>query len=196
MRALSCLHAHSQLICGIPAGPRTTAWLRKKTRLKTPKVKDWRPLAVKGWGLSTLSFSIAAVLALIIALNRVSSSHGLYREAFVQPWKISIGTQHSFSLAPYSIIPTVIAVAIKLWWGALEMVFKRLQPYISMTAKPRPPVQGLTLSYIASPLIYSAGKAMKNRHWMLALICTGAALTEICRPPPSNASHSPSRTPH
>ena len=89
-------------------------------------------------------------------------------------------------VAPYSNIPTVFAIIVKLRWGALEKAFKRLQPYVMMTKEPTKVSRGFTLSYINSPMISTSGKALIRGHWLLALVCLGAFWTEVCKCIPNN----------
>lgn len=85
------------------------------------------------------------------------------------------------ALAPYSILPTLIAVGVKLWWGAIEEVFKRLQPYATMAKGSVGVSHALTVEYMNSPLLATVAKAVRNSHWLLAVISLGAFGTEICK---------------
>ena len=117
----------------------------------------------------------------IVALFVKSKESSLYQTIFVYQKNFSIGGGIIADIAPYSIIPTLLAIIIKLWWGALESTFKRLQPFIAMTRRPTKASEGITLSYVDTFMLWASWKAKKNRHWLLALITLGAFLTEVCK---------------
>ena len=141
---------------------------------------DWRPAVLRGWsGLSALAF-VAILMAGIIALFIESHKSALYQTIFVYQKNFSVGKGVTANIAPYSIIPTFLAVILKLWWGALESTFKRLQPYFAMTRRPTKASEGIILSYVDSIMLWASWKAVRNRHWLLGLITLGAFFTEVC----------------
>lgn len=117
-------------------------------------------------------------LALLFAM---SESRGIYQAGFVYQFSISSKDGYITSLAPYSIIPTFIAVGTRFWWVALDETFKRLQPYVTMTKRPVPISAGPALSYQNLSPVWSVFKAVRMKHWLLALICTGTVLMEGCK---------------
>lgn len=84
-------------------------------------------------------------------------------------------------LGPYSIIPTLLAVSIKIWWESIDQTFRRLQPYVSMARNPTESSRGPNLTYINSPSLWAAGEAVKYRHWLFTLVASGAVFAEICQ---------------
>ena len=141
---------------------------------------DWRPAILHRWtGLSLLAF-LACLAAALIALFVISKSSGLHQSALLFQSTLTWDSQSVVGLAPYSIIPTVFAVAVKLWWGALEEAFKRLQPYVVMARRPTKVSHGIALSYINSPMFWASGRAFRKGHLLLALVCLGAFWTEVC----------------
>lgn len=142
---------------------------------------DWRPALLRRWTGSILLAFLASIAAALIALLVVSKGPGLHQSAFVYQATVAFENNTLVWLAPYSIIPTVFAVAVKLWWGALEETFKRLQPYVMMAREPTKASRGFALSYINSPQVFALGKALSRGHWLLALVCLGAFWTEICK---------------
>jgi hypothetical protein len=119
-----------------------------------------------------------ALLALI-ALFIVSRRGGLHQQALVREFEISFADTVT-RLAPYSIIPTLFAVGVKLWYGAIEENLRRLQPFLAMAVRPAPVSRSLLVEYANSPLAFMSFKAAKNSHYMLALVGLGALGTEIC----------------
>ncbi|RDW82963.1 hypothetical protein BP5796_04454 [Coleophoma crateriformis] len=143
------------------------------------KESDWRPQLLRGWQLIaflTLLLGIVAALASIYAKYR---NTGLYQQFLVSSVNVNIDNTSIQALAPYSILPTFVAVMVKLWWGSVDETFRRLQPYISLAKNPTSNAKGTTLSYISSPLVWAAVKAGKHRHWLLAGVATGALLGEV-----------------
>ena len=120
------------------------------------------------------------LIAAIAALFAESRRSALYQTIFVYQKNISVGKGFTTDIAPYSIIPTLLAVIVKLWWGALEGTFKRLQPSVTMARRPTKASEALSLSYVDSVMLWASWKASKNKHWLLALITLGAFLTEVC----------------
>ncbi len=143
---------------------------------------DWRPALLRRWtGSIPLAF-LASIAAALIALLVVSNGPGLHQSAFIYQTTVAFDGNSLVGLAPYSIVPTIFAVAVKLWWGALEENFKRLQPYVMMARESTKASRGVVLSYINLPQIFALGKALSRGHWLLALVCLGAFWTEICKP--------------
>lgn len=116
-------------------------------------------------------------LAILYVEARRSALHQTF---FVYQHNFSAENRFVTALAPYSIIPTLIAILVKLWWSALEDTFKRLQPYIMMAREPTMVSRGLEISYSHTKSLWTVWKAISNKHWLLALICLGAFWTEVC----------------
>ena len=70
---------------------------------------------------------------------------GLYQTAFLYQTIMSLDDSTGFDVAPHSIISKIFAVAVKLWWGALEEHLKRLQPYVMMAREPTKASGGVAL---------------------------------------------------
>lgn len=144
------------------------------------KPSDWRPQVLRGWLLITF---LTIILGIVVTLATVYAKYrntGLYQRFLVSSFDFDINNTSIQAFAPYSIIPTLVAVMVKLWWGSVDETFRRLQPYVSMAKEPTPNDKGTMVSYLSSPLVWAAIKAGKHRHWLLAVVATGAFLTEIC----------------
>ena len=151
--------------------------LSEATRLND----DWRPAILRRWTGLTLLVYLGFLAAALIALFVVSKGSGLHQSALVFQSTLFLHNTSVVGIAPYSIIPTIFAVAVKLWWGALEEAFKRLQPYVTMAKRPTKASRGIALSYINSPMVLAFGRAFSKGHWLLALVCLGAFWTEVCK---------------
>lgn len=164
-----------------PTSSRRTRFLRALGLTKaTNPIDDWRPAILRRWsGLILIAFLIA-LAATLVTLYAISKGSGLQGSALLYRSDLSLTSNTVLGLAPYSIVPTVFAVAVKLWWGALEEIFKRLQAYVAMTRRPTRVLRGFALSYSNYPHILASTKAFGKGHWLLALVCLGAFWTEIC----------------
>ena len=146
-----------------------------------PSPHDWRPAILRRWtgvGLIMLFLALIICIGVLFAFSR---GPGLYESAFVYQLNVSIFKSPVATLAPYSIVPTLVAVTVSLWWGSLEATFRRLQPFVTMTKEPTAISCGATLSYASSYLLWAVAKAISKRHWVLALVCMGAFFTQICK---------------
>jgi len=82
-------------------------------------------------------------------------------------------------MAPWSIISTLMAVVLKVWWSSFDQTFRRLEPYLAMTQGPISTSKGTGLSYINYLSFWVVGKAVWNRHFRIVLVATVAMLCEI-----------------
>lgn len=146
-----------------------------------PSPHDWRPVILQRWAGVGLIMLLLALIICIGVLFAFSRGPGLYESAFVYQLNVSIFKSPVATLAPYSIVPTLVAVTVSLWWGSLEATFRRLQPFVTMTKEPTAISCGATLSYASSYLLWAVAKAISKRHWVLALVCMGAFFTQICK---------------
>ncbi|KAE8449814.1 hypothetical protein EG329_007291 [Mollisiaceae sp. DMI_Dod_QoI] len=143
------------------------------------KPKDWRPKILRGSLLAPLLLLLAALVITIAVLYAKYHKSGIYQSFLVSTLNFRIDNLSLEALAPYSIIPTLIAVGVKLWWGSVDETFRRLQPYVSMAHHPSQSTRMAGLSYINAPLLWAVGKAATYRHWLLVVVATGAFLSEI-----------------
>jgi len=110
----------------------------------------------------------------------MSSTAGLHQAPFIYQMNMNL-LQKSTTLAPYKILPTVLALGVKLWFGAVGDTLKLLQPYISMVKGPVPITKSVTAEYVNTPIAMATMKALINTHWILALVALGALATEFCQ---------------
>jgi hypothetical protein len=143
------------------------------------KSKNWRPKVLRGWVLALLSISLAAFLVALGISFSVFHDTGIFHTPFKSNPDVSNDNSALIALAPYSVIPTLLAVCVKLWRGSIDDTFRRLQPYISMAQGPVPVSRGSNLSYINSPVLWIVGKAISNKHFLLALVTIGTLLSEV-----------------
>ncbi|KAI1360722.1 hypothetical protein F5Y08DRAFT_39755 [Xylaria arbuscula] len=138
-------------------------------------------LTLSIWVFLLLIFLLAAVLTVIAYLYWYSDTVGLYQTAFIYAFDISVGGLDLGAVNPASLITTLVAVIIGLWWGSLDTALRKIQPYLILAKTPSTQLrsEAVSISYISSYLLWGAWRALKRRHWVLALVCTGAFLSEI-----------------
>ncbi|KAF2129747.1 hypothetical protein P153DRAFT_366257 [Dothidotthia symphoricarpi CBS 119687] len=138
--------------------------------------QDWRPLALRTKGLTALLFAVVAIAAALIVLRNYADKQKLYRSAFV--YEVDIGVFHA-NISPASLVATLIAVGLALWWDMIDKHMRSLQPYLSMAHGPEDVKRGACLSYESSHWVWAAGKAASNKHWLLVLVTMGTTLSQI-----------------
>jgi hypothetical protein len=121
------------------------------------------------------------ILVTVLVLNAFSAESRLSQLAFVYEADVSKFGLSVSTFAPISIAPTVVSIAIGLWWGELDTTFRTLQPYISMSGQPTPIRKGAGLTYRSKTWVGAAIKAARNKHWMLFMVAMGSVLCQTCR---------------
>ncbi|KAI2792564.1 hypothetical protein POX_b02602 [Penicillium oxalicum] len=132
-----------------------------------------------------IPFLVAFVLALLVVVASVgilwyfAMSVGLYEKVFVYQMQWSFLSDSMSSIAPISIVPTLIATLIGLWWGSIDETFRRLQPYVAMADGAPSVSRGPGLSYESSFWLWACLRAARNKHWLLALVTLGSSLVPV-----------------
>lgn len=153
----------------------------KKSRVSSePKKRNPTPLLFRTWMGTLLAMVMLGLLAALIALYELSITKGLSSNVLTYELSFTIADKAS-KFAPYSIAPVVIAVALKLWYGAVDETLRRHQVFYETTRQPVPLRQSLLTEYANTPLFLTSIKAVSNRHWILFLVGLGATAAEICK---------------
>lgn len=142
--------------------------------------KNGTPGLLRLPALIGLVVALVAIVVGICVLYHYAEASDLYQKAFVYQINVSFFSGSLSSIAPFSMIPTIIAVGIGLWWSAIDENFRRLQPYLSMAKHDPPYRQGVDLSYQTSYWFWAATKAAFNKQWLLFLVTLGSTLSPIC----------------
>ena len=181
------VHLESEDVVAKVSANRSTAPKRKGIMHRGRKAShsalaalDWRPFTLRRKAGFLLSLALVCVTVALSSIYAVSTKHPLYQSAFVYSSDINLGRFSVTTLAPYSMIPTLVAVGIKLWWGTIDSAHRRLAPFLAMaddsTAKPS---KSPTNSYITTPILWITLLAIRRRHWLLAIVTFGALISEI-----------------
>ena len=144
-------------------------------------MKDWRPRTLRWWLLGPLLVSVSAMIITIAILFAHFQDSGISHSRVDPHFNLNRGDINVITFAPYSVIPTLAAVGIKIWWDSMDQKLRRLQPYVSMSQQHTQISKGPSLSYVSTPIVLLVGKAARNRHFLLALVAFGAVLSEICK---------------
>ncbi|KAI3325397.1 hypothetical protein HD806DRAFT_490219 [Xylariaceae sp. AK1471] len=131
------------------------------------------------WTIALFFTALALTLTAIAILYHYSKVRGLYQTFFVYSIDVSIAGQNVGQVSPASVITTLVAVVIGLWWGSFDTTLRRVQPYLALAKGPVRGYKGVAVSYRSSYLLKAAFRAMRRKHWVLFLISTGAFLAEI-----------------
>ncbi|KAE8151048.1 hypothetical protein BDV25DRAFT_153274 [Aspergillus avenaceus] len=152
--------------------------LRKPQPMSAEK-SNWTPGVLRLPSLLGLILCLVAVLVGVVVLYHFARTSKLYEQAFIYQASITIFDKRVSTIGPFSIIPTVIAVGIGLWWGLIDSNFCRLQPFLAMAKRHRPLSQSVYISYQSSYWMWATIKTAMNRHWMLFWVTLGTAISPI-----------------
>ncbi|KAI8634568.1 hypothetical protein F5Y19DRAFT_461290 [Xylariaceae sp. FL1651] len=131
------------------------------------------------WVIALLFVVLALTLAGIASLYQYSKVHGLYQTIFVYSINVSVSGRSFGRVNPASVITTLVAVIIGLWWGSFDTTLRRVQPYLALAKAPVWGFKGVAVSYRSSYLLWASFRAVKRSHWVLFLMSTGAFFAEI-----------------
>lgn len=136
---------------------------------------------IRGRLLITLLALLLGLVTGLTAIFVIYRGRGIYQNLLTTTLDITFKNNTVEALAPYSIIPTLIAVGVKLWWESIDQVYRRLQPYISMARKPTKASVGIYSSYSTAVVGWAAAKSIHHRQWLLALVTIGTLFVQICK---------------
>ena len=155
-------------------------WFSRRKRTSTIRILDWRPFNLKRRSGALLLVFLMGVVAALLAIYCVSRERPLYQSAFIYRSDFRVGNVRVTALAPYSIIPTLVAIGIKLWWATVDSAHRRLAPFLAMSRSSTPKASGgAALSYITTPIFLITLSAVRNGHWLLALVTFGTLTSEV-----------------
>ncbi|KAK5046978.1 hypothetical protein LTR84_006920 [Exophiala bonariae] len=143
---------------------------------KKPR-EDWRPFTVGRLGGFLLLLLFSSIFTTILVLFVLSHTTGLYQSAFT--YEKEYKSSQFLTFAPYSIVPTLLAVIVVLWWDNIDETFRRLQPYVTMAKEAVPITSVIGLTYLSTLSINSMFQALGNKHWLVALVSFGAVLGQV-----------------
>ena len=139
-----------------------------------PRSTDWRPFTLRRRAGFVLTLYLSCVLAALATVYVRSKRQPLYETAFVYSSDIKFGETNLTTMATYSIIPTLIAVGIKLWWTTIDSAYRRLTPFLTMVISARSrSAKSPCISYVTLPIAWIAIVVAQRRHWLLFMVTFG-----------------------
>ncbi|KAK5047110.1 hypothetical protein LTR84_007053 [Exophiala bonariae] len=126
-----------------------------------------------------LFFILLAISVAIAALLGYSETDGLYQTAFVYQIGFEFAGMQLDAINPASILTTLLASSIALWWGSVDSSIRKLQPFLALAKLPLKGTDGAGLSYESSYMLWAAARALKRKQWILVLVTCGAFQAEI-----------------
>jgi hypothetical protein len=129
--------------------------------------------------LLALILLLTSVLVAILTLGAFSARSLLSQKGFTYEADISKLSLSFPTFAPISIAPTVTSIIIGLWWDQLDMTFRTLQPYISMSQGPTSIIAGAGITYKSTTWVGAAIKAARYKHWVLFMVAVGSILAQV-----------------
>lgn len=136
---------------------------------------------LSGLRLRNLVFLLSYVCALlvgIVALHVLAQRSSLHQSFFTYRARIKIFGKPNM-ISPFSVVPTIFAVVITLWWESVDTTCRTVQPYVSIRHTAKTPLSSVGLSYGSSFWIWASWKALRRRHWVLALVTTTTFLIQL-----------------
>jgi hypothetical protein len=179
----------------------TTPKLQERVRNPSPKafdasqgvqtnesVHDWKPTTLRIPSLISLAAYLIILVIGISILYDYATGNRIYQHFFVNQVELGEIAGHIATLTPFSIVPTLLAVLLGMWWDGIQQKFCQLQPFVGMTRpKGTQWKDGPGMHYSTTNWIKSSLRAIRNRHWLLAFVIIGNILCQICedsyRPP-------------
>ncbi|KAF2189585.1 hypothetical protein K469DRAFT_747636 [Zopfia rhizophila CBS 207.26] len=144
-----------------------------------PLTKSWKPFVLRTGTILGLVISLLSLATAIVVLQRFARNPGLRQKAFVYQTTIPMLNRHIATVTPFSILPTLFAVGIGLWWDSIDKSFRLLQPYLSMLNSPKKVSHGVGLSYQTSYWMWAGIKAAIRKHWLLCLVTFSTSLAQV-----------------
>ncbi|KAJ5620837.1 hypothetical protein N7510_004821 [Penicillium lagena] len=129
--------------------------------------------------LLTLVIVLILIVVGVAVLYHFSMATALYEKVFVYGFQVSFFGNSLSTVAPFALVPTVVALVIGLWWGAMDETFRRLQPFLAMSKDSQPLSKGADLSYESTFWAWACMKALRNKHWLLALVTLGSTFSPL-----------------
>jgi hypothetical protein len=123
-----------------------------------------------------LLVTFVAIAVLLLVLQSFASRQMLSQSAFVYQVDLRV---FKAKLSPHSVLATLVAVGISMWWDAIDKALRTVQPFLSMSKVTTDVRLGAALSYQSSYWLQASIRAATNKHWLLALVTLGTTLSQI-----------------
>ncbi|KAJ8110327.1 hypothetical protein OPT61_g6806 [Boeremia exigua] len=144
--------------------------------VKRASSQSWKPAIIKSWSICALFVAFILIGVAIIVLQNFASRQLLYRSAFIYRLDLRV---FNARFSPQSVIATLLAVGVSIWWDAIDTALRTAQPFLSMSKSVTDVRYGAALSYQTSYWLWASARAVLNSHWLLSLVTFGTTLCQI-----------------
>jgi hypothetical protein len=139
----------------------------------------WRPTLFRLRYSTLLVLSILSLIIATLLLKRFAGGSGLHQAIFVYETDVNVIGKRLGRIAPFSIVPTTLAIGIGLWFNTLDKSLRLLQPFVGMSRTPTASSHGAALSYLSTFWIWTTWKSTVYRHWLLVFVSLANFLSQI-----------------
>jgi hypothetical protein len=147
-------------------------------------VHDWKPTTLRIPSLMSLAVYLIILVIGISILYDFATGNRIYQNFFVNRVEFGEIAGHVARLTPFSIVPTLMAVLLRMWWDGMQQKFCQLQPFVAMTRpKGTQWKDGPGMHYSTTNWIKSSLRAIRNGHWLLTFVIIGNILCQVCEYP-------------
>jgi hypothetical protein len=169
---------------GVPApvfdDKRKVSWFSHRQSSKLKSSQDPKPSAYRLRNVLALFLGLVLVLVAIGVLYELASSSRLDSTLFVYQATVKFAGRLG-AFAPFSIFPTIVGIAVSLWWDSLDSALRMHQPIMSMKTASTRASKGLAATYQSKYWVWASLRASLNGHWLLALVTFGTFLAQVCK---------------
>lgn len=160
-------------------------WTRRRSSAAYSALGDserssGRPKVFRLIFMTSLSVYIIGLLIAIAVMYRTSIEGGIYDKAFTYNVNMDLlGRYRSF--APFSIVPTLLAIALGLWWDVVDKNLRLYQPYASLASAPMRSSRSIGVSYRSTYWLWASLKALMNGHLILSFVASSSFMIPVCK---------------
>lgn len=147
-------------------------------KTKKSSKQTWKPALIRTWSMCALLVAVVLIAVAIITLEYFASRQQLYRSAFI--YQLDLRAFNA-RFSPQSVLATLLAVGVSMWWDAIDKTLRTIQPFLSMSKSVVDVRHGAALSYQAAYWFWASLRAAMNSHWLLALVTLGTTLCQVRR---------------
>jgi hypothetical protein len=160
-----------------------------------PEKPNWKPFSMR----SPYIVMLVSVSLLLAAIQEYlfQRSHRLQAEGsgLIRYNKVSDIPAGAFFCWKY--LPTMVTVCFGVLWQIMEYDIKRLEPYYQLSqATGNIAAKTINLDYVTLGAYFVPFKAIRNRHWTVAIVSIGSVLATTAAPSLQNASVAPVENTH
>ncbi|KAL1969634.1 hypothetical protein VTN77DRAFT_8187 [Rasamsonia byssochlamydoides] len=159
-----------------------------------PEKPNWKPFSMRSPYITMLiviSLVLAAVQEYLFQRSRSLEAQG---DGLIRYNKVSDIPAGEFFCWKY--LPTMVMVCFGVLWQVMEYDVKRLEPYYQLSQPTgNTAAKSINLDYVTLWAYFVPIKAIRYRHWTVAVVSVGSVLATTAAPSLQNASVAPVENP-